>query len=373
MEPFSILIVDDDQLWIDHLTRMLQKQPSKLAGRVDRPFAIRTAATQQEAEQALAKAPPRGYDLIILDREYRRTPEDNKEFLGERWLPDLRKAQPNSTIAIATAYASERFMGVAVEALADNGADEFIPKLVSDEEIVNRLAKAIDRRRAKSQVRKPHQSNVLRVSAEDLNLAFSKASARLRSLGAGAGVEGLFRDLQENVERISGRFQGPPAPEEKDLKEVDLLRVINEELPLFECQLPGCLIRLETDGNHRARTYETDFRDALREVLQNAVDAVAEAGSQIPVPITVAIRRSEDPVFRDVCVTDMGSDFMDEAVEKMFQPGCSLWKHDGSRHKGMGLYVAQRMMRALGGDIGYEKPSSGGATIILSVRDWSPQ
>lgn len=373
MEPYFVLIIEDDALRVDHLVRLLQKNASKLTGQSDRQLSIRTAGNQREADQALTEAPPRGYDLVILDRKYPSDAGQEVAFLGDDWLPKLRDEQPNATIAIATAFASEEFMEKAVEALSDYGADEFIPKTVDEDETISRLIKAIGRRRLKSQSRMPHVSNVLRVSSEDLHLAFSKTRARLRSLGAGEIIEELFRELEDSVERISGRFQGPLSPEEKDLMDVDLLRVVNEELPFFEGQLPSWRIHLETDGSHRVRTYAADFRDALREVMQNAVDATAEEDSKATGPMSVIIGRSASLGFTEVQVSDQGSGFNDEALDKMYQPGYSFWKYDGKRHKGMGLYVARRMMQAIGGDIRYEKPLGKGATIILSVRDWGSQ
>jgi signal transduction histidine kinase len=372
MEPYFVLIIEDDLLRVNHLVRLLRKHGSKLTGQSDRPLSIKTAASQQEADQAITEAPLRGYDLIILDRLYPKAAGQEAAFLGDEFLPKLRAEQPNARVAIATAYASEEFMEKAVEALKDFGADEFIPKTVDDDEIINRLIKAIRRPRLRRQPPAPHSSNVIRVTLEDLHLAFSKARARLRTLGAGGEIEELFRELQDTEERLTGRFLGPLSSEEAELREVDLLQVVKEEVPFFEGLLVGGRIYVEPARAHSVRTYVTDFRDALREVLQNAVDASLEADLMAP-EVAVGVRLSASPAFIEVHVSDQGPGFSDEALDKIYEPGYSFWKNDGKRHKGMGLCVARRMMQAIGGDIRYEKPPGPGATIILSVRDWSPQ
>jgi signal transduction histidine kinase len=372
MEPYFILIVDDDQLRVDHLARLLRKEASRLTGQRDRLLSIRTAENQQEADEGLTEAPPRGYDLIILDRKYPSAPGHYATFLGDEWLPKLRAGQPNATIAIATAYASEEFMEKAVEALKDFGADEFLPKTVDEEETINRLIKAIRRPRLRRQPAAPHLSNVARVTLEDLHLAFSKARARLRTLDAGVEVEELFRELQDTEERIAGRFLAPQSSEEVGLRDIDMLQIIKEEVRFFEGLFAKGRMFVEPATVYTVRTYVTDLRDALREVLQNAVDASMEEDLMKP-EISVSVRRSVKPAFTDVYVSDQGPGFSDEALAKIYQPGYSFWKQGDKRHKGMGLYVARRMMQAIGGDIRYEKPPHKGATIVLSVRDWGSQ
>jgi K+-sensing histidine kinase KdpD len=100
------------------------------------------------------------------------------------------------------------------------------------------------------------------------------------------------------------------------------------------------------------------------------VDSLDEVETYSKQPVTVAVR--SEGLSRDVHihVSDEGPGFSDLALQTLYQPGNSCWMSDQSRHKGMGLYVAKRMMQAVGGDISYAGLQGRGATMILSLRDW---
>ena len=66
-------------------------------------------------------------------------------------------------------------------------------------------------------------------------------------------------------------------------------------------------------------------------------------------------------------IRDNGDGFSDDSLEHMFRIGFSDWKQEG--HEGLGLYIAKRMMHAIGGEIRARNRPEGGAEVELIVRN----
>jgi DNA-binding NtrC family response regulator len=121
--PFHILVVEDDVEFHDDVIELLKADAAYLAGAGQ--LKVYLAENQAEADRAIMEAPPGGFDLILLDRQYPQQKGDKPEFLGDTWLPKLRELQPNAAIVILTNFAG---LLEAVEMVRDYYADEFIQK-----------------------------------------------------------------------------------------------------------------------------------------------------------------------------------------------------------------------------------------------------
>lgn len=108
----TLLLIDDDQAFLDVLQRALQR----------RDHQVTKAAT---AADALRSAGSSRFDGIVLDL---RIGEDN----GLQCLETLRALQPDAAILLLTGYAS---IATAVEAVK-RGADDYRPKPASIDEIL---------------------------------------------------------------------------------------------------------------------------------------------------------------------------------------------------------------------------------------------
>jgi len=95
------------------------------------------------------------------------------------------------------------------------------------------------------------------------------------------------------------------------------------------------------------------LRQMLQVLLRNALEASATGG-------TVTVAAAHDPVRREwqVTVTDHGAGIAPELRERIFQPFYTTKEHG----TGMGLAVAQRHARALGGDLTVDSEPGRGST-----------
>jgi CheY-like chemotaxis protein len=130
------------------MTKLLENlDMAKFFGKEHAHPAITVATNQREADEVVSSANKGGgecFDLIILDLKYpsRDGSIDMDGFAGMKWLPELRKLQPTSAIAIQTAYPFQEDLEDAVAAIRDHQLVEFIPKSINWQKTELRLANA---------------------------------------------------------------------------------------------------------------------------------------------------------------------------------------------------------------------------------------
>lgn len=116
------------------------------------------------------------------------------------------------------------------------------------------------------------------------------------------------------------------------------------------------------DGVH-ARADEDRLRQALRHLLDNAV-RYSSPGT----PISLAIAAQDGRVLVDV--TDKGRGIPSSEHERVFEPFLRL--EDPLRMTtsgvGLGLYIARRMAREMGGDVTLRSRPGAGSTFTLQLR-----
>ncbi|MGQ7275933.1 ATP-binding response regulator [Marinobacter sp. V034] len=95
-------------------------------------------------------------------------------------------------------------------------------------------------------------------------------------------------------------------------------------------------------------------------LIRNALESTHAAGSAAPVRVR-AVRDGAQGV--RVEVSDQGEGLPDDAEEKLFHPFFTT-KSDGM---GIGLALCRSLMQAQGGEIGFERPESGGARFYFTL------
>ncbi|HEX7091687.1 MAG TPA: ATP-binding protein [Longimicrobiales bacterium] len=170
--------------------------------------------------------------------------------------------------------------------------------------------------------------------------------------------------LLDLIEQILTFVQAEAGREEVRLETVDLdslaqdaaapLRPVAEERGLaFEVRPPRSPVRVRTDP--------AKVRQILRNLLSNALKFTEEGG------IVVEAEREDDWMrFR---VQDTGIGIEPEDLKRVFEP---FWQAEASttrRHggAGLGLSVARRLARLLGGDITVESEPGTGTTFIVRL------
>lgn len=108
----SILLIDDDTLFLQTMSRSLQRKGLQ----------VHSATNAAAALQQLAQQP---FDLIVLDLNL-----DGES--GLKLLPQLREQQPATRVVMLTAYAS---VATAVDAIK-RGAENYLCKPVTANDIV---------------------------------------------------------------------------------------------------------------------------------------------------------------------------------------------------------------------------------------------
>jgi signal transduction histidine kinase len=120
-------------------------------------------------------------------------------------------------------------------------------------------------------------------------------------------------------------------------------------------------LRLECPAEATARLDKLKIRQALVNVLRNAIEASSPGGE-------VAVRASLDDGVAEVVVSDRGPGIPEADRDAVFAPFFTT-KEQGS---GLGLAIAREFAGAHGGDLRAESRDGGGVTIVLRLPRAGP-
>ena len=183
----------------------------------------------------------------------------------------------------------------------------------------------------------------------DLATALKMAGVIVRS---GTRMTQMVDDLQDFTRsRLGAVIPIEPAP--LDLKELLLASV--EEI---KASRPDSVVNLETDGDLRGEWDGARLSQLWSNLLGNAVDH----GSAVA-PITVSARGRADEV---VCsVHNQGVPIPEGEFQNIFNPLISSAGARGGDHLGLGLYIADNIVKAHGGWIDVESSAACGTTFTV--------
>lgn len=162
------------------------------------------------------------------------------------------------------------------------------------------------------------------------------------------------------VERLDGiirHFLEALRPQPPDLAEVDLLALLAEVLALRQQELENLGIRVEVEVVQAPPPVLGD-RNQLKQVffnlLKNAMEAMERGGR-------LRLEARVDDAWVQIAVADNGVGIAQADLPRVFQPYFST-KRGGH---GLGMMIAQRIMRAHGGQISLESTVGRGTTVTL--------
>ncbi|HOI10391.1 MAG TPA: ATP-binding protein [Myxococcota bacterium] len=140
----------------------------------------------------------------------------------------------------------------------------------------------------------------------------------------------------------------------------DLGRVLRETRDFMEGEFAAAGIAVRTelpDVPLRVRTDEGQFRQALINILRNAVEAMPDGG-------TLTLRAAEQDDRVVVAVADTGVGIPDAFKARLFEPFATT----KPRGTGLGLAFVQQVVQESGGDVSIDSAPGRGTTISMVLR-----
>lgn len=399
MKQFRVLMVEDNVGWATDFLDLLKKKflLAELPGGPYEPLPVFTHVTNQaDAEREVAKAEREvfSFDLILLDLVYPQSPavgpvgEDDlfreQDFRGMKWLPELRRLQPDATIVILTSHPEHDNLHNVVAAIRDYDANDFIPKTADIYDIIPRIRLAWENARRLQQLtmleeefRTLLRTRAARTYAEDVAMLLRRfktslhlSTERLKSCDPSA-IRATADALKSQFDALNAEFEELTnlLNEGKERrKPVDVAGLVRQMLLLYRRMLDNVHAEVSTpNGTHSVvlTTFEGDLKIALHEVITNALYALEFSDTPaLQRKLSVTVDKFDDGAV--IRVRDNGGGFSNEAINCMFDRG---YTSKGESHQGLGLYITKRMMSQIGGGVTVQNKADGIAEVELIVKN----
>jgi PAS domain S-box-containing protein len=189
-----------------------------------------------------------------------------------------------------------------------------------------------------------------------------------------AGVEGGLDIVRRMVERVRRMIMDILfCAKERELKREPVdIRAFAEDLAKTArdlCDAKDIQLVTEVDGG--LGVFEVDpglLRSALVNLLENAVEACAADGSGRPHKVVFHVEAGPDAV--GISVEDNGIGMTPEQLKNLFT---LFFSTKGSQGTGLGLFIADRIVRRHGGDIAVESSPGLGSRFCIMIPRRAPQ
>jgi two-component system, OmpR family, sensor kinase len=156
------------------------------------------------------------------------------------------------------------------------------------------------------------------------------------------------------------RLDGGADPQTQEELSVDELAAQVVDDARFEAQAAGKSVALHADGPATVRGYPELLHSAIENVVRNAVKHTAD-GSEVTT--TVACDRAARTVSVTVC--DHGPGVPDAELELIFRPFQRGSQNGDLPGHGLGLAIAERVVRSHGGNISARNRDAGGLCVEI--------
>jgi signal transduction histidine kinase len=182
------------------------------------------------------------------------------------------------------------------------------------------------------------QMTATHLSALNAGAEVSEAAARL--INSGSRMKALLDDLVDfNRTRLGLGIRVNPSP-------IDAAATLTDELNLLRAAHPARQIDLEVTGDNRGVWDGMRLRQVLNNLVVNAIKYGDDA------PVQVALKGDENELALEV--RNFGTRIEPAVLQNVFDPlrrGVTRETAEDSSSLGLGLYIAQRIVKAHGGDI----------------------
>jgi signal transduction histidine kinase len=358
--PLHVLIVEDSEDDAVLLTRELQRAgDDPVSERVDTPEAMKTALDGQT------------WDVVLSDYSMPRfSMSEALTMMKEKGL-DLPFIIVSGAIGEEAAVASMRA-----------GVHDYVMKGK-----LARLAPAIERelREAKMRRERKRMEEALRQSekmralgemaggvAHDFNnilaIVLGRAQLALEDIGDHKARKSIqvIEQTALDAARITQRlreFAGVRG--DRDFEQVSLNQLAEGALQMVECRRVelkktiGIKIEIGTELNETApvRVNSAELREALVNIIFNAMDAMPEGGS-------ITIKSGQENGSALLSISDTGTGMSEEIRGKVFEP---FFTTKASKGTGLGLSVTYSIITNHGGSIEVESATGKGTTFHIRL------
>jgi signal transduction histidine kinase len=173
------------------------------------------------------------------------------------------------------------------------------------------------------------------------------------------GLEESIRVCRDEVTRLDGiitNFLEAIRPRPPDLAETDLTEVLAEVLRFQQRELAnrGIAVEAETAQLPHVLADRNQLKQVFFNLTKNAMEAMRPGGK-----LKIKSRADDDSVY--LLFGDSGSGIRQDELVKLFQP----YHTTKTGGHGLGLMIAQRIMRDHGGQIGLESKEGVGTIVTL--------
>ena len=185
---------------------------------------------------------------------------------------------------------------------------------------------------------------------------------KLKKLKGAKDVDSVaesVRVCREEVSRLDGiitHFLEAIRPRPPDLADTDLMEVLAEVLRFQQRELAdrGIAVEAESIELPVVLADRNQIKQVFFNLTKNAIEAMRPGGQ-----LKIRSRADDDSVF--LLFADTGSGIKQEDLVKLFQP----YHTTKTGGHGLGLMIAQRIMREHGGQIGLESKDGVGTIVTL--------
>lgn len=195
-----------------------------------------------------------------------------------------------------------------------------------------------------------------------LTIHLQLAERKLRKVRASPEVDAVtdsLRICRDEVRRLDGiitNFLEAIRPRPPDLAETRLTDVLADVLRFQQQEFAdrGIEVEAETEALPLVMADRNQLKQVFFNITKNAIEAMGPGGK-----LKIKTRVDDDSVF--LLFADSGSGIKQEDLVRLFQPYHTT-KIGGN---GLGLMIAQRIMREHGGQIGLESKETVGTVVTL--------
>ncbi|MEP7288024.1 MAG: hybrid sensor histidine kinase/response regulator [Chloroflexota bacterium] len=380
---FHILIVDDDPLVRDVLTRMIRQMN----------YTVLEANSGSEALRLLADPSTPPIDLLLTDIMMPR-------MSGIDLLKNLRQTHPDLPVAMITGAAT---LDNCIAALNAGAYAYLLKPMRGDEvrEVVTKGLQVLEQSRSRQMLESKFKD---RYQALENQLTMLQESQQQAALGVSAeALDGLIRGLRHELGNATTAIKLNLSVMEYDRSDPDALHEHLQDLESSTDELVALLTRLKQYPTAGAISELVDLRQSLTalvdsatqkfanqpiqlnlvlpeesvlvhgrdmelmsmciHILDNAVEATIDAGGK---QVTIALKVSDESA--TVTFSDEGSGFPAEMLDEIFSPGYTTKMRSGfMRGLGLGLFVARATVNLYRGRIWLENRPEGGANVHIRL------